>query len=113
MAVSHAPDTLLEGMAFSPERHAAIRQNLAEPDPLRLAWRTFIKDTVHLVVTHPGADVVGLVESEVSHHIPQKQRTAVQALVLDELRRLHEGVLARYRLRPAQWRDWVAAQHGM
>ena len=37
-------------------------------------------------------------------------KAAVQAFILDELRRLHDGVLARYRLRPAQWRDWVAAQ---
>jgi hypothetical protein len=36
----------------------------------------------------------------------------VQALILDELRRLHEGVLARYRLRPGQWREWIAAQGG-
>jgi len=35
----------------------------------------------------------------------------VQALILDELGRLHEGVLARYRLRPGQWRDWIAAQN--
>ena len=28
---------------------------------------------------------------------------SVQALIVEELRRLHEGVLARYGLRPAQW----------
>jgi len=105
-------DLLVWAYERSTQEYVAIHQNLAEPDPLRLAWRMFIKDTVHLVVTHPGADAVGLVEFEVSNHIPQEQRAAVQALVLDELRRLHEGVLARYRLRPAQWRDWVAAQNG-
>lgn len=95
----------------STQEYIAIRQTLAEPDPLRLAWRQLIKDTVHGVVTRPGADAVGLVEQAVAIHVPEPERAAVQALILDELRRLHEGVLARYRLRPGQWRDWIAAQN--
>lgn len=95
----------------STQEYVAIRQTLAEPDPLRLVWRQFIKDTVHGVVTRPGADAVGLVEQAVATHMPEPERAAVQALILDELRRLHEGVLARYRLRPGQWRDWIAAQN--
>ena len=34
----------------------------------------------------------------------------VKALILDELRRLHEGVLARYGLRPSEWRAWESGQ---
>lgn len=44
--------------------------------------------------------------------VPEVDRANVQALILDELRRLHEGVLARYGLRPSQWRAWQAA-HGV
>ncbi|MBF6631925.1 MAG: hypothetical protein ITG01_12350 [Comamonas sp.] len=33
----------------------------------------------------------------------------VRALILDELRRLHEGVLARYGLLPSQLQAWKAA----
>ena len=103
-------DLLVWAYERSTAEYVAIRQTLAEPDPLRLAWRQLIKDTVHAVVTQPGADAVGLVEQAVTAQVPGPERAAVQALILDELRRLHEGVLARYRLRPAQWRDWVAAQ---
>jgi len=104
-------DLLVWAYERSTAEYVAIRQTLAEPDPLRLAWRQLIKDTVHAVVTQPGADAVGLVEQVVAAHVPEAERAAVQALILDELRRLHDGVLARYRLRPAQWRDWVAAQY--
>lgn len=97
----------------STQEYTAIRQNLAEPDPLRLTWRKLIKETVHAVVTQPGADAVALVEQAVNAPetaVPEVDRANVQALILDELRRLHEGVLARYGLRPSQWRAWQAAQ---
>jgi hypothetical protein len=32
----------------------------------------------------------------------------VQALLVEELRRLHEGVLARYGLRPSEFEAWIA-----
>jgi hypothetical protein len=35
----------------------------------------------------------------------------VQALIVEELRRLHEGVLARYGLRPSEYAAWKAL-HG-
>lgn len=37
-------------------------------------------------------------------------QAAVQALIVEELRRLHEGVLARYGLRPSQYTAWKAVQ---
>lgn len=42
------------------------------------------------------------------HRIPEEKRADVQALALEELRRLHEGVLARYGLRPMQLAAWQA-----
>jgi len=105
-------DVLVWAYERSTQEYVAIGQNLAEPDPLRLAWRTLIKETVYQVVTQATADAIGVVERAVNTHVPQAERAAVQALIVDELRRLHEGVLARYQLRPAQWRAWLAAQNG-
>lgn len=34
----------------------------------------------------------------------------VVALVVNELHQLHEGNIARYRLRPSQFRSWMDAQ---
>ena len=42
--------------------------------------------------------------------VPQADRDEVQALVVQELRRLHEGVLARYGLRPSELAAWKVAQ---
>lgn len=46
----------------------------------------------------------------VAEHVAEPDRANVQALIVEELRRLHEGVLARYGLRPAQLNAWKARQ---
>ena len=92
----------------STQEYLAIKQDLAEPDPARLAYRDVIKQTIHAVVTQPEGDALGLIAQAVAAHVPEPDRAAVQSLMVDELRRLHEGVLARYGLRPSEFAAWKA-----
>ena len=88
-----------------------LKQDLAEPDPLRLAWRDLVKQTVRAVVSQPHVDALLLVRQAVkTKKVPAAERSAVLALVVEELQRLHEGVLARYGLRPAKLAAWKAGQ---
>lgn len=90
----------------STQEYLAIKQDLAEPDPLRLAWRDFIKQAIREVVTHPDREPLASIEQAVAARVPEDERGSVQALVVEELRRLHEGVLARYGLRPSEYVAW-------
>lgn len=92
----------------STQEYLAIKQDLAEPDPLRLTWRDFIKQTIHVVVTSPEQDPLTTIQRAVSEQIPVSEQNELQALIVDELRRLHEGVLARYGLRPSEFSAWQA-----
>jgi hypothetical protein len=92
----------------STQEYQAIKQDLAEPDPLRLAWRELIKQTIREVVLHPKLDPLACIQKSVAQHIPQQEQMDVQALLVEELRRLHEGVLARYGLRPSEFEAWIA-----
>jgi hypothetical protein len=94
----------------SAQEYLAIRQNMAEPDPLRLAWREFIKYAIHTVVTQPESEPLSIIQRAAAE-VPEDERDCVQALVVEELRRLHEGVLARYGLRPSEFYAWKN-QHG-
>jgi hypothetical protein len=94
----------------STQEYIAIKQDLTEPDPTRLAYRDLIKQTVRDVVRQPQADALGLVQQAVTDRVPAVDQANVLAVVLDELRRLHEGVLARYGLRPAELAAWQQAQ---
>lgn len=90
--------------------YVAIKQEMAEPDPARLAWRELIKQTIREVVTQPGKDALAVIQQAVETHVPDSERGSVQALIIEELRRLHDGVLARYGLRPAELAAWKAEQ---
>ena len=95
----------------STQEYVAIQQGLAEPDPLRLAWRDFIKQTLREVITQPQLDPLSCIERLVAAQVPAPAQPNVQALIVEELRRLHEGVLARYGLRPSDYAAWKAL-HG-
>lgn len=95
----------------SKQEYLAIKQDLAEPDPLRLAWRDFIKQTIREVIIHPECDPLVSIQQSVMEHIPEHEQANLQALIIEELRRLHEGVLARYGVRMSEFTAWKAV-HG-
>ena len=95
----------------STQEYLALKQDLAEPDPLRLAWRDFIKQTLREVITHPEHYPLSSIQRSVAEQVPEGEQLAVQALIVEELRRVHEGVLARYRLRPSEYAAWRSV-HG-
>jgi hypothetical protein len=99
-------DLYLWAYERSVQEYMTIRQNMADPDPGRLAWRILIKQTIREVVTHPELDALDVICAAVAANVPAEERENVQALVVEELRRLHEGVIARYGLRPAEFAKW-------
>ena len=94
----------------STQEYTALKQNLAEPDPLRLRYRELIKRVIREVVLTPNTDSLDMIRQAVTQIVDLTEREEVQALLIDELRRLHEGVLARYGLRPSEWERWSDAQ---
>lgn len=94
----------------STQEYTALKQNLAEPDPLRLRYRELIKRVIREVVLTPNTDSLDMIRQAVAQIVDLTEREEVQALLIDELRRLHEGVLARYGLRPSEWERWSDAQ---
>ena len=96
----------------STQEYLASKQELAEPDPTRLAYRELIKQTIREVVQHPEADTLTAI-GQAMGQVPQADRDEVKALVVQELRRLHEGVLARYGLRPSELVAWKAVQQSL
>ena len=94
----------------STQEYLAIKQDLAEPDPIRLAYRDVIKRVLGEVVRSAETDPLGLIHSKVAQLAAEVDRENVQAMIIDELRRLHEGALARYGLRPSEFLRWRERQ---
>ncbi len=89
----------------STREYIAIRQDLAEPSRLRLAYRDVIKQSVHDAVMRPSLDAADR-EAIIEQAVPSDDREDVRFLIADELQRLHEGVLARYGIRLDAFRRW-------
>ena len=97
----------------STQEYLAIKQDLVGPDPLRLAYRDLIKETVREVVTHPESDPLAMIQRNTTDRVDEADVDNVRALIIDELRRLHEGVLARYGLCLSELSRWGARQRGI
>ena len=94
----------------STQEYLAIKQNLAEPDPLRLKYRDTLKSIVREIILSAAKDPFVQIRKLVAGQVLEVDQDEVQALVVDEIRRMHEGVLARYGLRPSEWEAWKQRQ---
>lgn len=103
-------DLYLWAYERSTQEYLAIKQDLAEPDPLRLAWREVIRQSVRDVVRQPGRAPLDIIHETLLEHELGTDRDSIEALVIGELRRLHEGVLARYGLRLSEFTTWQSGQ---
>lgn len=89
-------------------RYSAVRQSLGEPDPFRLRYREAIGRTVAEVVRNRMDKTAANahIEKQAMEGLPQSNQARFNEVVATELTTLHEGNIARYRLRPSEFRDW-------
>ena len=94
------------------QRYMAIRETVAEPDPVRLRYREALITVVSEIVRglkSPGADAVRTVAAPL---VPREDLEPITELALVDLRNLHEGNVSRYRLRLSEYRAWQPMQQG-
>lgn len=58
----------------------------------------------------PDRAPLDVIKECLSLHELEGQEKDVEALIIEELRRLHDGVLARYGLRPSEFVAWQSRQ---
>ncbi len=89
-------------------RYSAVRSSLGEPDPFRFQHRTLIfnvvKDVVLGVMNKKSA--VSFIRHSAVEKIELKERKHFVEVVETELMSLHDGNIARYRLRPTEYGTW-------
>lgn len=92
------------------QRYMAIRETVAEPDPVRLGHREALIAIVAEIVRGQQAPSVEAVRNLAATLVPAEDLNRVVALALDDLRNLHEGNVTRYRLRLSEYRAWRPMQ---
>jgi Fic family protein len=89
-------------------RYARVRQEVGDPDPFRLRHRMAIARVVREVVQ--GAmdqrQALKWIAMEAEKEVPVAERAQFGGEVEQSLLNLHEGSIARFRLRPAEFAEW-------
>jgi hypothetical protein len=103
-----ARDVFLWAYERSCQRYTIVRDALPHPDPLRLRYREQLTEVVGAIVRDDAAiDEDKLRALAVLLVAPEDLEDFV-AMAISELSNLHEGNLARYRLRLSEFRRWHA-----
>jgi hypothetical protein len=90
-------------------RYAAVKQTLGDPDPFRMRHREMIGRFVRGVVQGGMGqrDAVKWISENAASELDEVERSKFIGVVETELRSLHEGNIARYRLRPGEFDAWL------
>ena len=94
----------------SAREYVPVRKSLAEPDPLRLRYRLQLHELVADIVRNKRSEILQTTEQFAEKGIDEQNRTAFVEMVQDEIKWLHPGIIARYRLRPAEFAAWQEAR---
>jgi hypothetical protein len=103
-------DVFIWAYERSARRYKTVRDSLPEPDPFRLKYRVALTEVVADVVRNGIPVTVNDIAQLSRHLVPVEDVGQFADLVLTELRGLHEGNIARFRLRPSEFRRWATKQ---
>jgi len=90
------------------QRYLAITQTMAEPDPLRIRYREALILIVQAIVRNrkmPSAQYVLHLADEL---VPENDQEVFVKMVLEALQHIHEGSVARFRLKLSDFQAWKA-----
>ena len=85
-----------------------MRQSLGTPDPFRIRYRMRVTEVVAAIVRGrmDKKSATAFIRREVAQHIPAEDQARFVEVAETELMSLHEGNIARYRLRPSEYQAW-------
>ncbi len=94
------------------QRYVAIKESLPEPDPLRLRNREALIDVVSGIVRGGKPIEAPLIRKLAEALVKPADLDQFVAMAFNDLHHLHEGSVARYRLRLHELRAWKQALQG-
>jgi len=107
-------DVFIWSYERSCQRYLAITQTMAEPDPLRIRYREALIHAVQAIVRGSKMPSTKNIQQLTDDLVPENDKKAFNKMMLDALQRLHEGNVARYRLKLSEFQAWktIRDRHG-
>ena len=107
--ISLLRDLYLWAYARSTQRYSAIQQSMGEPNLLKLKYRTVIQEIVRAIVLEKteGVQVVNKIQNLMAtKNLPEADRIEFFKVIETEIMSLHDGNIARFKIRPNEFQAW-------
>ena len=88
------------------QRYLAITQTMVAPDPLKIKYREALIQAVQAVIKGRLQPSPAVVAELARDHAAQADQAAFTEMLTAALHQLHEGSIARYRLRRSEYTAW-------
>lgn len=99
-------DVYLWAYERSVRRYKTVRDSLPEPDAFRLKYRSEIADVVRLAVREKIRPTEAALAQLAKSMVLPEDLDRFTSIALTELTDMHEGNIARFRLRPSEYKQW-------
>jgi fido (protein-threonine AMPylation protein) len=99
-------DVYLWAYDRSVRRYKTVRESIPEPDAFRLKYRSEIADIVRRVVRKRTRPTQAAIAQLAKPMVEPEDLDRFTSIALAELAELHEGNIARFRLRPSEFEHW-------
>ena len=91
------------------QRYLAITQTMVAPDPLKIQYREALIQAVQAVIQGRQSPSPALAAELAKTHAHKSDQAAFAEMLTTALQQLHEGSIARYRLRRSEYLAWQKA----
>lgn len=103
-------DVFIWAYERSCQRYLAITQTMVEPDPLKIKYREALIQAVQAIVKGLRPPAPAVIAEVAKNYAAEADQAAFRDLLTAALQQLHEGSIARYRLRRSEYIAWQQAQ---
>ncbi|MBA2403851.1 MAG: Fic family protein [Bdellovibrionales bacterium] len=97
----------------SSQKHSAIQQAMGEPNLLKMKYRTVIHEIIQSVILEKvaGPQLVTRIQNLLkAHKLPEAVIVELFNLIETEILSLHDGNVARFKIRPSEFEEWKSLQ---
>ena len=88
------------------QRYLAITQSLVDPDPLKIQYRDALTEAVQTIVRGKLVPTEKAIRRLASESVPERDLDSFSRLLAQAIEQLHEGSVARYRLKRSEFLAW-------
>lgn len=92
------------------QRYLAITQTMVEPDPTKIRYREQLIHAVQAVIKNLRQPTPAVIAELANEYAAKPDQPAFFEMLKEALQQLHEGSIARYRLRRSEFIAWQQAQ---